>query len=142
MPRQTAARGRKKSGGGRGGGRAGGNRKIITPAPDESDEEPTPSLIVCLKLYPADLQAFGDAAAVRAPAPDVGVGGEIEDGAEELPVVTTRSGRTVKQKQDDDYVWGDDLSSQLASSPLKKASDSGGDSAYQYRGRGSTSTRK
>jgi hypothetical protein len=132
-PQKTAKAGRRgKRGAWAGGGR---KKKSNPPASEEPFNRPTPTLIVRLKVPVASLPVEDVASN-----PAINHDEDNEDVGEQLAVVTTRSGRAVRKKQDDAFLYEDDYKSQLASSPPKKASDEGGESTYQYRGR--TSTRK
>lgn len=134
MPKQKTVKASKRGGRGAGAGRGRG-KKSAPPASEEPSDGPTPALIVRLRVPVASLPV-DDAV----PTPDINHDEDKDDVGTQSAVVKTRSGRAVKPKKDNTYVWGDDLSSQLASSPANRASDEIGESTYQYRGR--TSTRK
>lgn len=116
---------------------SGSSKKKKQNTSDESYTGRTPRLILKFKAPTAE-QLTEEAARNQ------NVNGNFDEDNEEvveqLPVTTTRSGRAVKAKKLDDFVYSDDYNSQLASSPPGKTGQVGGDFDDQYGG--STSTRK
>lgn len=129
-PQRTVRTGRSRKKGAR-----GSSKKKKQNTADESYTGKTPRLV--LKFKPPTAEQL---AAEEAQSLDGDFVEKDEEGVEQLPVITTRSGRAVKAKKLDDFVYSDDYNSQLASSPLGKTGQIGGDFDDQYGG--STSTRK